>query len=84
MALNIYSTPAMSDAPERVFSIAGNVYSSRRETLTQDTVQEVLYLRSWQESGILDLTGPFYETAIVTAENAPVNGDLMHNDSIFD
>jgi hypothetical protein len=47
MAFDIYSTPAMSDALERVFSIAGNVYSPRRRTLTQNTVQEVLYLRSW-------------------------------------
>ena len=38
MALDVYSTPAMSDEPERVFSIAGNVLSVRRRRLTSDAV----------------------------------------------
>ena len=46
MALNVYSTLAMSDEPERVFSIAGNVLSVRRRRLTSDAVHWLLCLRS--------------------------------------
>jgi hypothetical protein len=38
MALDIYSTPAVSDEPERVFSIAGHVLSPSRRTLTSDAM----------------------------------------------
>ena len=34
MALDVYSTPAMSDEPERVFSIAGSVLQPSRRRLT--------------------------------------------------
>lgn len=36
MGLDIYATPAMSDEPERVFSIAGNALNPRRRCLTSD------------------------------------------------
>jgi hypothetical protein len=42
LALDMFSTPAMSDEPERVFSMAGNTLSPRRRRLNGDTVQEVL------------------------------------------
>jgi hypothetical protein len=46
MALDIYSTLAMSDEPERVFSIAGNVLSPRRRSLKSEAMQWILCLRS--------------------------------------
>jgi hypothetical protein len=52
MALDIYCTPPMSDELERVFSIAGNTLNPRRRVMTEDTVQELLCLRSWQRSGL--------------------------------
>jgi hypothetical protein len=36
----------MSDEPERVFSIASNTLNPRRRMMTEDIVQELLYLRS--------------------------------------
>jgi hypothetical protein len=46
MALDIYATPAMSDEPERVFSMAGNVLTLRRRCLTDYAVEQILCLRS--------------------------------------
>jgi hypothetical protein len=46
MALDVYSTPAMSDEPERVFSVTSNVLSVRRRRLASDAVQWLLCLRS--------------------------------------
>jgi hypothetical protein len=47
MALDIYSTPVCSDEPERVFSMAGNLLSPRRRQLKGESVEQMLYLRSW-------------------------------------
>jgi hypothetical protein len=55
IALDVFSTPAMSDEPERVFSITGNVLLQRRRRLTSDAVQWLLCLRSWQQSEIIAL-----------------------------
>lgn len=68
MALDIFATPAMSDAPERVFSITGDVISPRRRTLGEDTVREVMCLRSWMDSGIIKLDGNFF-TRLPTFDN---------------
>jgi hypothetical protein len=45
MALDIYTTLACSNEPERVFSIAGNIINPRRRVMTADKVQELLCLR---------------------------------------
>ena len=55
MALDIFATPAMSDAPERIFSIAGDVISPRRRTLGDDTVRWIMCLRSWINAGLFRL-----------------------------
>lgn len=47
MALDIYTMPACSDEPERVFDIAGNTLNPRHRTMTPDKVQELLCVRSW-------------------------------------
>jgi hypothetical protein len=62
MALDIYATPAMSDEPERVFSIAGNLLSRRRQ-LSGEAVEQMLCLRSWQRSGIITLNQGLFEEA---------------------
>jgi hypothetical protein len=38
IALNIYSTPPMSDEPERVFNEGGNLLVPRRRQLSGDHV----------------------------------------------
>jgi hypothetical protein len=55
MALDIYSTPACSDEPERVFSMAGNLLSPRRRQLKGESIEQILCLRSWQASGLISL-----------------------------
>jgi hypothetical protein len=46
MALDVFTLPAMSDEPERVFSIAGNLLAPRRRRLKGDGVEQMLCLRS--------------------------------------
>jgi hypothetical protein len=71
MALDIYSMLAMSDELERVFSIAGNVLSLRRRSLTSDTIQWILYLRSWQNSEIMTLDQRRLRQAVVSVDSLP-------------
>ena len=70
LALDLYSTPACSDEPERIFSQGGSLLSPRRRQMTGDHVQEVLCLRSWQASGIVTLDGDLFEQAIMVGDRS--------------
>jgi hypothetical protein len=79
MALDIYSTPACSDDPERVFSEGSALLVPRRRQLGGNHVREILCLRSWQDTGIVTLDGALFEQAIKQADGAPIDDDLHHN-----
>ena len=64
MALDVYSTPACSDEPERIFSEGGALLVPRRRQFSGDHVREILCLRSWQRSGIVRLDGALFEQAV--------------------
>jgi hypothetical protein len=74
MALDVYSTPAMSDEPERVFSIAGNLLSVRRRSLISDAVHWLLCLRSWQNSEIITLDQRLLRRAVIEVDRRPHYG----------
>jgi hypothetical protein len=84
MALDVYSTPAYSDEPERVFSQGGALLAPRRRQLTGDHVQEILCLRSWQYSGIVTLDGALFEQAIRQADGAPISDQILAVDNIHE
>lgn len=81
MALDVYSTPAMSDEPKNVFSIAGNTLNPRRRCLKGDAVEQVLCLRSWQNSGLINLNRRLCNKAVAAAEAASIDDDLIINPS---
>jgi hypothetical protein len=54
MAIDIFSIPAMSAEPERVFSMAGAMCSPRRSRLNAKSIQVCQCLRSWHSAGIID------------------------------
>lgn len=75
MALNVYSMPVMSDEPERVFSIGGNVLSVCRRRLISDAVHWLLCLRSWQNSEIITLDQRLLRRAVIEVDRRPHNSD---------
>jgi hypothetical protein len=81
MALDIYSTPACSDEPERVFSKGGTLLQPRRRQLTGEHVQEILCMESWQASGIVILSGSLFEQAVKATDGAPINDTLNNNNN---
>jgi hypothetical protein len=70
MALDIFAVPAMSDAPERVFSTAGDVLSPRRRLLQSETLRWLMTLKSWINSGVVTLDESLFDrfSSIVSAD----------------
>jgi len=54
MVIDIFSIPAMSAEPERVFSLTGAMCSPRRSRLNAESIQVCQCLRSWHSTGIID------------------------------
>jgi hypothetical protein len=67
MALDVFSTPPMSDEPERVFSISGHLLSPRRRQLKGESVEMLLCLRAWSKSGIIKLDEGLLRQAMAAA-----------------
>ncbi|SMR52787.1 unnamed protein product [Zymoseptoria tritici ST99CH_1E4] len=53
MALDILTTPPMSDEPERLFSATGLMVTDRRNRLKEDTIAASASLRSWTREGAI-------------------------------
>jgi hypothetical protein len=84
MALDVFSTPPMSDEPERVFSISGHLLSPRRRQLSGESVEQLLCLRSWSKSGIIKLDEGLLQQAM--AEAGIVDDEVItsnKDDSIY-
>lgn len=81
MALDIYSTPACSDAPERIFSQSGDLLQPRRRLMTSDHVEEIIALQSWQASGIVRLDGDLFEQVIRQSDSEPISDELDANNT---
>ncbi|GAB7322858.1 hypothetical protein MBLNU13_g05416t1 [Cladosporium sp. NU13] len=79
MALDVYSTPACSDEPERVFSSGRALLTPRRRMMTGDHVQEALCLRSWQDCGIIHLGPDLFDEVIRYADGAPISEQISSN-----
>ena len=77
MALDVYSTPLMSDEPERVFSTTGNLMSPCRRRLLEDGVEKMVCLRSWDRSGIVKLDRSLFNIAIAATSIDGAEGEEM-------
>jgi hypothetical protein len=84
MALDVYSTPACSDEPERVFSNGSALLIPRRRQLSGSHVKEILCSRSWQDSGLIALDAALFEQVIKHADGAPIAEDLPNTYEIDD
>ena len=69
MAIDIFSIPAMSSEPERVFSGAKHTISDQRNRLKADTIERLECLKSWFRLGI------FTKADLHTAAASSADGD---------
>ena len=77
MAIDIYSIPAMSSEPERVFSGAKHTISDQRNSLKGSTIEMLECLKSWFRIGIYT-EQDLHE--IVTAEGDGMDMELEDGD----
>ena len=54
MAIDLFSIPAMSSEPERVFSDAGDIITPKRNRLHADIVGAGMCLKQWDKDGAID------------------------------
>ncbi|KJZ68404.1 hypothetical protein HIM_12202 [Hirsutella minnesotensis 3608] len=55
MALDLFSVPAMSSEPERIFSLTGQMVSSQRGRLRADLIGAAQCISSWEKSGAIQI-----------------------------
>jgi hypothetical protein len=65
MALDVLSIPAMSAAPERLFSSSNITISDRRNRIDIDTVEAIECIKSWRKLKSFNTEGSDGEVATV-------------------
>jgi hypothetical protein len=61
MARDLFTIPAMSDEPERVFSSCGNTVTPQRGNLSAEIIEEAQCLKNWIRRGIITNLGATFE-----------------------
>ena len=56
MAIDLFSVPAMSSEPERIFSLAGQMVSAQRGRLKADLIGAAQCVSSWEKSGVIQIS----------------------------
>jgi hypothetical protein len=76
MALDIYSVPAMSDEPERIFSQTGHILAPRRRRLTSKSMEQLMCMKSWLKQGVAHLDGSLFERTVMTIDSENATAEL--------
>jgi hypothetical protein len=61
MARDLFTIPAMSDEPERVFSSCGNMVTPQRGNLSAEVIEEAQCIKNWMRRGIITNLGATFE-----------------------
>lgn len=56
MAIDLFSIPAMSSEPERIFSLAGLMVTAQRGQLRADIIGAAQCISSWEKSGAIQIS----------------------------
>ncbi|CAD0011781.1 unnamed protein product [Aureobasidium pullulans] len=70
MARDLFTIPAMSDEPERVFSSCGNMVTPQRGKLTGEAIEESQCIKSWMRHGIITNLGATFEAIAAAPQDA--------------
>jgi glycine/D-amino acid oxidase-like deaminating enzyme len=72
MARDLFTIPAMSDEPERVFSSCGNMVTAQRGSLGADAIEEAQCVKSWMKNGVITNLGATFEAVSARPEEAMI------------
>ncbi|KAG6980315.1 hypothetical protein Forpi1262_v017085 [Fusarium oxysporum f. sp. raphani] len=56
MAIDVFSIPAMSTEPERIFSLAGQIVTAQRGRLQADIIGAAQCISSWEKNGAISIS----------------------------
>jgi hypothetical protein len=56
MAVDLFSIPAMSSEPERIFSLTGQMVTAQRGRLQADLIGAAQCISSWEKSGVIQIS----------------------------
>ncbi len=56
MAIDLFSVPAMSSEPERIFSLAGQMVTAQRGRLKADLIGAAQCISSWEKSDVIQIS----------------------------
>ncbi|THX02757.1 hypothetical protein D6D17_06061 [Aureobasidium pullulans] len=71
MARDLFTIPAMSDEPERVFSSCANMVTPHRGKLSADAIEEAQCIKNWRRRGIITNLGATFESMAWVPEEVP-------------
>jgi hypothetical protein len=72
MARDLFTIPAMSDEPERVFSSCGNMVTTQREDLSAEAIEEAQCIKNWMRNGVITNLGATFEAVSSRPEEIPI------------
>jgi hypothetical protein len=72
MARDLFTIPAMSDEPERVFSSCGNMVIPQRGNLSAEVIEEAQCVKNWMRRGIITNLGATFELVKAIPEEAQI------------
>lgn len=75
IALDVFSVPAMSDEPKRIFSQTEHILSPRRGRLTSKSMQRLMCMKSWLNQGVAHLGSELCEKTASIMESQDVAAD---------
>src|SRR6266511_4824963 len=55
MALDLFSIPAMSSEPERIFSLTGQMVTPQRSRLKADIIEAAQCISSWEKNRVIQI-----------------------------
>lgn len=84
MALDIYSVPAMSDEPERIFCQTGHILAPRRRSLTSKSMEQLMCMKSWLKQGVAHLDGSLFARTVMVIDSANMTAGLEDISDVSD
>jgi hypothetical protein len=72
MARDLFTIPAMSDEPERVFSSCGNMVTAQRGNLSAEAIEEAQCMKNWMRNGVITNLGATFEAVSSRPEDVPI------------
>ena len=67
MAIDLFSIPAMSSEPERIFSLTGQMVRAQRSRLKADVIGAAQCISSWEKNSVIQMASSCQEQAIQTS-----------------